>query len=242
MGGLRSFLSDPVFPITWAVTSALALLVIAWDLKRRNDQLGGLMKLVWLLTTAYSGPIGLAVYFATGRRQIAQDSLWRKGFRSTAHCYSGCGLGEIVGVGIAVGLFSAGQTTVAVVTFALAYLFGLALTVGPLVHDGVPARRAFRDAVLSETASIVVMEAVAIGVDLAFAQRASGSEALFLVLPHGVADHGPLRGLPGQRRAHPLRREGGHAQPARRVSATAAAQSPSRDSSQSRSSLVGCFT
>lgn len=96
-----------------------------------------LMKAVWALTALYSGPLGLLVYWSTGRKWIRRDSLWRRAWRSNAHCYSGCGAGEIVGITIMVGLLAAGNLPTAAVTFALAYVFGFALTVGPLVQSGV---------------------------------------------------------------------------------------------------------
>jgi hypothetical protein len=45
------------------------------------------MKFVWGFTVLYSGPVGLAVYWYSGRSQIRRDSLWRRGFRSVCHCY-----------------------------------------------------------------------------------------------------------------------------------------------------------
>ena len=68
---------------------------------------------------------------------------------------------------------------VALITFTLAYTFGLALTVGPLMQDGEPFKRAFKDGVISESASIVVMEVVAIGVDLWLSGDATMAEPLF---------------------------------------------------------------
>ena len=127
----------------------------------------------------YSGPLGLCGYYYSGRKQIARDSLWRRGFRSVAHCYSGCGAGEIVGVIITVGLLSLGNWWVAGVTFALAYVAGYALTVGPLMEEGVGLKDAMRDAFYSETASITVMEIVAIGTDLWLSQGATMGQALF---------------------------------------------------------------
>jgi hypothetical protein len=176
---IRSFLSDPVTLSVWV---ALVLASVAWtvlDLRTRNPEMGGLMKLVWVLTVLYSGPLGAFVYVYSGRKQIARDSLPRRAFRSVAHCYSGCGLGEIVGVSVSVGLFAMGQYWVAAVTFACAYTAGFALTVGPLVQEGVGLRRALWDAFLAETPSIVVMEAVAIGVDLWLAGSAGMGDALF---------------------------------------------------------------
>lgn len=162
-------MSDPRFLVTWLASSAASLAVVALDLQSRNRGLGNTMKLVWLLTVLYSGPLGLLVYWSSGRRQISDDALWRRGLRSTAHCYSGCGLGEMLGVTISVGAFAAGAWVTAVITFLMAYAMGLAFTIKPLMDDGVSFPRALRDGVWSESASIVVMEAVAILVDLSLA-------------------------------------------------------------------------
>jgi len=96
-----------------------------------------------------------------------------------AHCCSGCGLGEISGLVLAVGLLSLATTWVAVVTFSLAYVFGFALTIGPLVEEGLSLREAFRDAFVSETASITVMEGAAISTDIFIAGDAALGEPLF---------------------------------------------------------------
>jgi len=176
---LKAVLTAPSFLVVWGVLVALSLAVVLYDLKVGNPQIPGLMKLVWTFTVLYSGPLGLAVYFYSGRRQIARDSLWRRGFRSVAHCYSGCGAGEVVGVIIAAGLLSLGNWWIAGITFALAYVAGFALTVGPLMQEGVPLRQALWDAVYSETASITVMEVVAISVDLWLAGKATMGDPIF---------------------------------------------------------------
>lgn len=176
---LRATLTDPAFLLVWGVLVVSSLGVLVFDVATRNPQIGGLMKWVWLFTVLYSGPLGLAVYFYSGRRQIARDSLWRRGFRSVAHCYSGCGAGEIAGVVITVGLLGLGNFWVAGLTFLLAYVAGFALTVGPLMEDGVPFGEAIRDALYSETASITVMEIVAISVDLWLAGKAGMGDPVF---------------------------------------------------------------
>jgi hypothetical protein len=130
---------------------------------------------VWIFTVAYSGPLGLWIYWVTGRKQIARDSVWRRGARSVAHCYSGCGLGEITGLLITVGLLSLGNWWVVGTTFTLAYVAGFALTVGPLMQEGIAPAVALRDAF----ASITVMEIVAISVDLLLAGTATLGEPLF---------------------------------------------------------------
>ena len=176
---LKAVLTDPVFLRVWAVAVAVSLGILMWDLRRNNARLGVLMRWVWGFTVLYSGPLGLCGYYYSGRAQIARDSLWRRGFRSVAHCYSGCGAGEVVGVVITAGLFSLGNWWVAGVTFALAYASGYALTVGPLMEEGVGLKDAMRDAFYSESASITVMEIVAISTDLWLSQDATMGQALY---------------------------------------------------------------
>jgi hypothetical protein len=176
---LKALLTAPAFLSIWGLLVAASLAVLARDLARGNPQIMPLMKAVWGFTVLYSGPLGLAVYWYSGRRQIARDSLWRRGFRSVAHCYSGCGAGEIAGVFIAAGVLSLSTWWVAGITFALAYVAGFAMTAGPLMQEGVPLRQAMWDAAYSETASITVMEVVAIGTDIWLAGDATMGEALF---------------------------------------------------------------
>jgi hypothetical protein len=179
METLRELLGSPWFLAGWAALMLPSLAILVTDLRRNNAHLMSLMKVVWGLTVAYSGPLGLAVYGLTGRKEISDDGLWRRAFRSVAHCYSGCGLGEIVGVTVSVGLFAAGNVTAALVTFACAYIAGLVLTVGPLMQDGMSFPAALKDAVIAETPSILVMEVVAIGADLWSAGGATMGEPLF---------------------------------------------------------------
>ena len=172
-------LSNPIVLGVWVVIVLACLGVLWWDLRKRNRNIPSLMQFVWTLTVAYSGPLGLGIYWYTGRTQISHDSLWRRGFRSTSHCYSGCGAGEVVGITLAQGLFALGTAWVAGITFAFAYVFGFALTVGPLMQDGVGFNEAFRDALWSETPSITVMEICAIGTDLLLASEATMGDVLF---------------------------------------------------------------
>lgn len=134
--GLRAVfhaLISPAVLAAWAVVVAIALAVLWDDLRTRNESLPSLMKLVWTLTVLYSGPVGLAVYWYAGRTQIPTDDIWRRGFRSVAHCYSGCGMGEVVGITLLAGLLAASTLGVVAGTFAFAFFFGYALTVGPLL-------------------------------------------------------------------------------------------------------------
>ena len=176
---LQSFLSDPTYLMAWAALIVVSEAILIWDLRENNSEMKSLMKLVWGLTVLYSGPIGLTIYYYAGRKQIDHDSLWRKGFRSVAHCYSGCGAGEITGVVITVGLLALANLYVIALTFGLAYTFGYALTMGPLMQDGESFWQAAKDALYSETASITIMEIVAIGLDIWLAGEAHFTEVLF---------------------------------------------------------------
>lgn len=124
------------------------------------------MKLVWILTIAYSGIFGLLMYWRSGRKQIATESLHTRAIRSTAHCYSGCGLGEILGITIAVLYFTGTTLSIIIGSFSLAYFFGFLLTIGPLMQDGVSFVSAVKDALYTETGSITVMEIAAVTTDL----------------------------------------------------------------------------
>lgn len=179
MDEVRELLSDGRLIAVWVLLVVVSCGVLVRDLRIRNRDIVPLMKFVWLMTVVYSGPPGLAVYYFSGRRQIPRDSVWRKGFRSVAHCYSGCGAGEITGVLIAAGLLELAPLQVALVTFVFAYLFGYALTFGPLVQEGVPVGRALIDTFYSDTATIAVMEVTAIGVDLWLAASAPITAILF---------------------------------------------------------------
>ena len=177
---IRAFITSRPVLIGWSFLVILSVLIASWDLRSNNAELGSLMKYVWFLTVVYSGPFGLAVYWYSGRKQISTDSVWRRGFRSVAHCYSGCGAGEATGLIIAVGLLAITSVPViAAITFLFAYTFGYALTVGPLMQEGVPFKEALVDAFYSETASIVVMEIVAITADITLSGGAKITDPLF---------------------------------------------------------------
>ncbi len=179
MQTIVAIISSPAFLVVWAMLMLPSLAILVRDMQRNNKHLMSLMKWVWALTVVYSGPLGLLIYWTTGRKEIATDSLYRRAFRSVAHCYSGCGMGEVAGLIIAVGLLSLSTPWVVAVTFTLAYVAGYALTVGPLMQEGVPLRTALKDAFIAETPSIAVMEIVAIGVDLTLAGDATLGDVRF---------------------------------------------------------------
>jgi hypothetical protein len=86
-------------------------------------------------------------------------SLDRLAFSSTAHCLSGCAIGEVLGmvIGTALGWGNAATIALAVV---LAFMFGYALTMIPLLRSGLAFGSVAGLALASDTASITVMEIV----------------------------------------------------------------------------------
>ena len=79
--------------------------------------------------------------------------------RATLHCLTGCAIGEVLGmiVATALGWGNAGSIAISIV---LAFGFGYALTLGPVLRAGVPPRRATGLVLASDTASIATMEIV----------------------------------------------------------------------------------
>jgi len=87
------------------------------------------------------------------------DSLTRMAMLATAHCLTGCAIGEVLGlaIGTAAGLGNGWTIALAV---ALAFVFGYGLTLVPLLRSGMGPRPAVRIALAADTFSIVVMEVV----------------------------------------------------------------------------------
>ncbi|WP_459644088.1 DUF4396 domain-containing protein [Kineococcus sp. NUM-3379] len=84
---------------------------------------------------------------------------WRTAAQATLHCLTGCAVGEVLGMVIGTAL---GWGTLATVALAvgLAFVFGYALTVRPLLRAGLGLRAALKVALAADTVSIAVMEIV----------------------------------------------------------------------------------
>jgi len=97
----------------------------------------------------------------------------RTAWSATLHCLTGCAIGEVLGmvIGTALGWGNGATVALAVV---LAFLFGYALTLRPLLR-GMGFAAAARLALAADTASITIMEIV--------------DNAIMLVIP-GAMDAG----------------------------------------------------
>jgi hypothetical protein len=85
--------------------------------------------------------------------------LWRSAIQATLHCLTGCAIGEVLGMIIATALAWGTAASIGI-SVVLAFFFGYALTLRPMMAAGVPLRRASRLAVASDTISILTMEIV----------------------------------------------------------------------------------
>jgi hypothetical protein len=86
-------------------------------------------------------------------------SLTRLAVSATLHCLTGCAIGEVLGMVIGTALGWSDFATIAL-AIALAFVFGYALTVGPVLRSGLPLRAAIGVALAADTVSITVMEIV----------------------------------------------------------------------------------
>jgi hypothetical protein len=82
---------------------------------------------------------------------------WRMAAQATLHCLTGCAIGEVLGmvIGTALGLHNAATVVLSV---ALAFVFGYALTMRGVLKAGVGFRQALKVALAADTVSIAVME------------------------------------------------------------------------------------
>jgi hypothetical protein len=89
----------------------------------------------------------------------AAESLNRVAFSATAHCLTGCAIGEVLGVVIGTALGWSNLPTI-VLAVILAFFFGYSLTTLPLLRAGLALGAVLPLAFASDTLSITVMEIV----------------------------------------------------------------------------------
>ncbi|MEE8606650.1 MAG: DUF4396 domain-containing protein [Nitrospiraceae bacterium] len=86
-------------------------------------------------------------------------SLNRLSLTATLHCFIGCSIGEALGLVIATAL-GWGDVAAIVLAVLLAFVFGYAIMLWPLLHSGMSFATAARVAFAADTASITAMEIV----------------------------------------------------------------------------------
>jgi len=98
----------------------------------------------------------------------------RTAWSATLHCLTGCAIGEVAGMVIGTAL-SWGNLATITLAVLLAFLFGYALTMRPLLASGLGLKKAAGLALAADSASIATMEVV--------------DNAIMLVIP-GAMDAG----------------------------------------------------
>jgi hypothetical protein len=88
-----------------------------------------------------------------------QQSLNRLAFSATAHCLTGCAIGEVLGMVIGTALDFSNLGTIAL-SVVLAFFFGYLLTSLPLLRSGMALAAVVPIALASDTISITIMEIV----------------------------------------------------------------------------------
>jgi hypothetical protein len=89
----------------------------------------------------------------------APADLTRVAISATLHCLTGCAIGEVLGMVLAT-WWGWGDWSSIALAVALAFFFGYALTVGPVLRAGLSFRQAVKVALAADTVSILVMEVV----------------------------------------------------------------------------------
>jgi hypothetical protein len=108
------------------------------------------------------------------------DSSWSTAVSATLHCLTGCAIGEVLGLAIATAL-GWGNLSSILLAVTLAFLFGYALTMLPLLRAGLAFAAAVPLALAADTISIATMEVIDNLIVLAVpgAMDAGLAEALF---------------------------------------------------------------
>ena len=86
-------------------------------------------------------------------------SLDRLALSATAHCLTGCAIGEVLGMIVGTALGWGDWQTIALAV-VLAFLFGYSLTMVPLLRGGLALGAAIPVALAADTISIAIMEIV----------------------------------------------------------------------------------
>ncbi|HEU4848490.1 MAG TPA: DUF4396 domain-containing protein [Rubrobacteraceae bacterium] len=87
------------------------------------------------------------------------SSLNRLAFSATAHCLTGCAIGEVLGLVIGT-VLGWGNVATIVLAIVLAFFFGYSLTMLPLLRSGLSLATVLPLAFASDTLSITIMEIV----------------------------------------------------------------------------------
>lgn len=84
---------------------------------------------------------------------------WKQAIQATAHCLTGCAIGEVTGMIVGTALGWSNISTI-ILSIILAFIFGYALTMRSVLKTGVKMGAAISIALAADTVSIAIMEVV----------------------------------------------------------------------------------
>lgn len=87
------------------------------------------------------------------------SELTRTAVSATLHCLTGCAIGEVLGLALATWWGWSNAPSIAL-AFLLAFVFGYAFTLVPVLRAGMTLRQAVAVALAADTLSILTMEVV----------------------------------------------------------------------------------
>ena len=161
--------SPPLFPEyllwVWFGLTAFSVAYVAWDLFTRTPEMK-VMKWGWVLVTAYTGPVGLLIYWfscrepSPGTHEAFIAPLWKQAVGSTIHCAAGDATGIIVAAALT-GYFGLRMGQDIWVEYAAGFAFGLLIFQALFMKDmmGVSYGQAVRESFLPEWMSMNAMMA-----------------------------------------------------------------------------------
>lgn len=91
--------------------------------------------------------------------EVMRDASNKTALLATLHCLIGCGIGEVLGMVISTALHWPALPSIAL-AIALAFIFGYAFSMLPLLRGGLSFKQALGLALAADTISITVMEVV----------------------------------------------------------------------------------
>lgn len=95
--------------VIWFALTVISVVYVAWDAYHNNPELK-VMRIGWILVTAYTGIIGAALYVLSCKPPNVREHekfitpLWKQSLGSTIHCMAGDATGIIVAAVITVAL------------------------------------------------------------------------------------------------------------------------------------------
>jgi hypothetical protein len=91
--------------------------------------------------------------------QPGGPALTRRAVSATLHCLTGCAIGEILGLVLATWWGWSNGPSIAL-AIVLAFAFGYALTIAPVLRSGLALKTAIGVALAADTVSILTMEVI----------------------------------------------------------------------------------